>query len=83
VGNGRALAQSNAIVRHLARGSALIPDEVEPRIVECGNLALDRLELGLKGRRWLATGSASPTSRCCPTRASRAKAALILHLDPR
>jgi glutathione S-transferase len=89
--DGRALAQSNAIVRYLARGSALIPDdpfdqakadewmfweqyshepyvavarfqcvylgkspaEVEPRIVERANKALDRLELGLKGRRWL------------------------------
>jgi glutathione S-transferase len=78
-------------LRHLARGSALIPDdpfdqakadewmfwepyshepyvavarfhcvylgkspaEVQPRIVERGNQALDRLELGLKGRRWL------------------------------
>jgi glutathione S-transferase len=89
--DGRALAQSNAIVRYLARGSALIPDdpfdqakadewmfweqyshepyvavarfqcvylgkspaEVEPRIVERGNQALDRLDLGLNGRQWL------------------------------
>ena len=89
--DGRALAQSNAIVRFLARGSNLIPDdpfdsakadewmfweqyshepyvavarfqcvylgktpqEVEPRIRERGDKALDRLELGLKGKRFL------------------------------
>ncbi len=89
--DGRALAQSNAIARYLARGSNLIPDdpfdqakadewlfweqyshepyvavarfqcvylgktpeEVEPRLRERGDKALDRLELGLKGRRFL------------------------------
>jgi glutathione S-transferase len=89
--DGRALAQSNAILVHLAEGSELIPSDaydrakmfewlfweqyshepyvavarfqcvylgkspagVEPRIVERANQALDRLELGLKGRRWL------------------------------
>jgi glutathione S-transferase len=89
--DGRALAQSNAIVRYLARGSSLIPDdpfdqakadewmfweqyshepyvavaryqlvylgkdksELEPRLVERGERALDRLELGLKGRDYL------------------------------
>jgi glutathione S-transferase len=89
--DGRALAQSNAIVRHLARGSDLIPDdafdqakadewmfweqyshepyvavarfqcvylgkrpeEVEPKIRERGDKALDRLEQGLAGRRFL------------------------------
>jgi glutathione S-transferase len=87
----RTLAQSNAIVRYLARGSALIPEdafdeakadewmfweqyshepyvavaryqrvylgkpksEVEPRVMERGNCALDRLELGLKGKSFL------------------------------
>ena len=89
--DGRALAQSNAIVRHLARGSSLIPDdpfdqakadewmfweqyshepylavaryqlvylhkrksELEPKIIERGERALDRLELGLTGRNYL------------------------------
>jgi len=89
--DGRALAQSNAIVRYLARGSKLIADdpfdqakadewmfweqyshepyvavarfqcvylgkspaEVEPRIRERGEKALDRLEIGLMGRRFL------------------------------
>ena len=90
-GDGRALAQSNAIVRYLARGSSLIPDdpfdqakadewmfweqysheptvavaryqlvylgkdksELAPKLVERGEQALDRLELGLKGRDYL------------------------------
>ena len=89
--DGRALAQSNAIVRYLARGSSLIPDdpfdqakadewmfweqyshepyvavaryqlvylgkdrrELEPKLVERGERALDRLELGLRGRDYL------------------------------
>ena len=89
--DGRALAQSNAIVRHLARGSTLIPDdpfdqakadewmfweqyshepyvavaryqrvylkkapeEIEPRILQRGRLALDHLEAGLRGREFL------------------------------
>jgi glutathione S-transferase len=89
--DGRALAQSNAIVRYLARGSSLIPDdpfdqakadewmfweqyshepyvavaryqrvylkkpqsEVEPRLMERGEKALDRLEAGLAGRSFL------------------------------
>lgn len=89
--DGKALAQSNAIVRYLARGSSLIPDdpfdqakadewmfweqyshepyvavaryqlvylgkdksELEPKLAERGERALDRLELGLKGRDYL------------------------------
>ncbi len=89
--DGRALAQSNAIVRYLARDSKLIPDdpfdqakadewmfweqyshepyvavarfqrvylgkpqsEIDPRLMERGNGALDRLELGLKGKSFL------------------------------
>ncbi len=89
--DGRALAQSNAIVRYLARGSALIPEdpfdqakadewmfweqyshepyvavarfqrvylgkpqsEVDPNLMRRGDAALDRLELGLKGRAFL------------------------------
>ena len=96
-GDGRALAQSNAIVRHLARDSDLIPDdpfdqakadewmfweqyshepyvavarfqcvylgkrpdEVEPKIRERGEKALDRLELGLQDRRFLVGGRLS------------------------
>jgi glutathione S-transferase len=95
--DGRALAQSNAIVRYLARGSSLIPEdpfdaakadewmfweqyshepyvavarfqrvylgkpqsEIEPRIMERGNQALDRLELGLKGKLFLVGGRLS------------------------
>lgn len=89
--DGRALAQSNAIVRHLARGSSLIPDDpfdqakadewmfweqyshepyvavarfqlvylgrdrsdLEPKLVERGERALERLELGLRRRDYL------------------------------
>jgi glutathione S-transferase len=89
--DGRALAQSNAIVRYLARGTPLLPEddfeqakadewlfweqyshepyvavaryqrvylkkpqsEVEPRIMERGNRALDQLEAALTGREWL------------------------------
>ena len=89
--DGRALAQSNAIVRYLARGSPLIPDdpfacakadewmfweqyshepcvavaryqrvylkkpqsEVDPRLMERGDRALDRLEARLAGRDYL------------------------------
>jgi glutathione S-transferase len=89
--DGRLLAQSNAIVRYLARGSSLIPDdpfdqakadewmfweqyshepyvavarfqcvylrkrpdEVEPKIRERGDRALDQLEQALQGRRFL------------------------------
>jgi glutathione S-transferase len=95
--DGRALAQSNAIVRYLARGSSLIPadpfdeakadewmfweqyshepyvavaryqrvylrkpqSEVEARIMERGDRALDRLELGLKGKSFLVGGRLS------------------------
>jgi glutathione S-transferase len=90
--DGRPLAQSNAIILHLAEGSALIPadtydrarmlewmfweqyshepyvavarfqmrylgktaGELEPRIVERGKAALQRLEDGLAGSRFLA-----------------------------
>ena len=89
--DGRPLAQSNAILRHLARGSALIPadpydaakadewmfweqyshepyvavaryqmvylgksvGERDPKIVERGERALDRLEAGLAGQTYL------------------------------
>ena len=89
--DGRSLAQSNAIVRYLARDSSLIPDDpferakadewmfweqyshepyvavarfqlvylkksvtdLDAKIVERGNKALDRLELGLAGRDYL------------------------------
>lgn len=89
--DGRALAQSNAIIRYLARYSSLMPDdpldqakadewmfweqyshepyvavarfqlvylkktaaELDGKIVERGNRALDRLELGLTGRNYL------------------------------
>jgi glutathione S-transferase len=89
--DGRPLAQSNAIILHLAEGSALIPKDpyerarmlewmfweqyshepyvavarfqvrylgkavtdLEPRIVERGNGALQRLEDGLEGRSFL------------------------------
>jgi glutathione S-transferase len=109
--DGRPLAQSNAIVRYLARESALIPDdpfdqakadewmfweqyshepyvavaryqcvylgkspaEVEPRIVERGNKALDRLELGLRGRRFLVGDrlSVADIALCPYTRLAR------------
>jgi len=87
--DGRALAQSNAIVKYLARGSSLLPEdafeqaqcdewmfweqyshepyvavaryqrvylkkpEAEPRVMERGEKALDRLEAALTGRDWL------------------------------
>ena len=89
--DGRPLSQSNAIVRHLARGSSLIPQdafdqakadewmfweqyshepyvavarfqrvylgkpqsEIDPRLMERGDRALDRLEAGLAGRDYL------------------------------
>ena len=89
--DGRALAQSNAIVRYLARGSSLIPDdpfdgakadewmfweqyshepsvavaryqrvylkkpqsEIDLRLMERGDRALDHLEAGLTGRNYL------------------------------
>jgi len=98
--DGRSLAQSNAIVRYLARDSSLIPDDpferakadewmfweqyshepyvavarfqlvylkksvtdLDAKIVERGNKALDRLELGSPAAIiWSATASASPT----------------------
>lgn len=89
--DGRALAQSNAIILHLAEGSSLIPDEayararmfewlfweqyshepyvavarfqvrylgkaaadLEPRLIERGAAALQRMELGLASSRFL------------------------------
>jgi glutathione S-transferase len=89
--DGRALAQSNAIVRFLARNSSLIPNdpfdqakadewmfweqyshepyvavarfqliylkktaaELDAKIFNRGNFALDRLELGVRGRNYL------------------------------
>ena len=89
--DGRALSQSNAIVRHLALGSSLIPEdpfdrakadewmfweqyshepyvavarsqrvylgkpqaEIDPGLMQRGDRALDRLELGLKGKTYL------------------------------
>ena len=89
--DGRALAQSNAIVRYLARASSLIPDdpfdqakadewmfweqyshepyvavarfqlvylkktaaELDAKIFNRGNFALDRLELAVNGRNFL------------------------------
>lgn len=95
--DGRPLAQSNAIILHLAEGSALIPSdayerakmlewmfweqyshepyvavarfqvrylgkspsELEPRLVERGLQALQRLEAGLDGRAFLASAEAS------------------------
>ena len=95
--DGRPLAQSNAIILHLAEGSALIPADayerarmlewmfweqyshepyvavarfqvryqgkpvadLEPRIVERGKAALQRLEDGLAGRAFLAGDSLS------------------------
>jgi glutathione S-transferase len=90
--DGRTLAQSNAIIRYLAQGSSLLPDdpftqaqvdswlfweqyshepyvavvrfqiaylgktlaEVEPRLIERGNAALDILEGALSRADWLA-----------------------------
>jgi glutathione S-transferase len=94
--DGRPLAQSNAIIFHLAEGSALIPadvydrakmlewmfweqyshepyvavarfqvhigkpvSELEPRLVERGNAALQRLEDGLAGTPFLVGSSLS------------------------
>lgn len=95
--DGRVLAQSNAIIRYLARGSSLLPDdpfahaqvdqwlfweqyshepyvavarfqmaymgrsaaELEPRIVERGDAALDLMERHLSERRFLANESLS------------------------
>lgn len=90
--DGRVLAQSNAILLHLAEGTDWIPadpftraqmfewlfweqyshepyiavarfqrllagkgpDEIEPRLMQRGYAALDRMEAGLAGRDWLA-----------------------------
>ena len=90
--DGRALAQSNAILVHLAEGTPFIPtdaydrarmfewlfweqyshepyiavarfqrtlggkaaDEIEPRLMERGRAALDRMEAALADRDWLA-----------------------------
>jgi glutathione S-transferase len=95
--DGRALAQSNAILLHLGEGTAWIPsdpwerarmlewlfweqyshepyvavarfqriyagrtaDEVEPRLIERGHLALSRMETALAGSDWLAGGPAA------------------------
>jgi glutathione S-transferase len=95
--DGRTLAQSNAILVHLAEGTPFIPedaydrarmfewlfweqyshepyiavarvqrllggrtaDEVEPRLMERGRAALDRMEAALTGRDWLAAGAPS------------------------
>jgi glutathione S-transferase len=95
--DGRPLAQSNAIILHLAEGSALIPEDayerarmlewmfweqyshepyvavarfqvryqgkpvadLEPRIVERGKAALQRLEDGLEARAFLVSDSLS------------------------
>jgi glutathione S-transferase len=95
--DGRPLAQSNAIILHLAEGSALIPRDayerarmlewmfweqyshepyvavarfqvrylgkaiadLEPRIVERGKAALQRLEDGLEGRTFLVGNAVS------------------------
>ena len=95
--DGRPLAQSNAIILHLAEGSALIPAdayerarmlewmfweqyshepyvavarfqvrflgkpaaELEPRLVERGNAALQRIEDGLAGNPFLVGASVS------------------------
>jgi glutathione S-transferase len=89
--DGRALAQSNAIIRYLARGSSLLPDdaftqaqidswlfweqyshepyvavvrfqvaylgkpisEVEPKLIERGDAALDLMEKALADSDWL------------------------------
>ena len=95
--NGRALAQSNAILLHLGEGTPWIPAdalerakmlewlfweqyshepyiavarfqrvyagktaaEVEPRLIERGNIALSRMETALAGSDWLAGGQAA------------------------
>jgi glutathione S-transferase len=95
--DGRTLAQSNAILVHLAEGTPFIPedaydrarmfewlfweqyshepyiavarfqrllggrtaDEVEPRLMERGRAALDRMEAALTDRDWLAAGAPS------------------------
>jgi len=95
--DGRTLAQSNAILLHLAEDTGLIPDdpydrarmlewlfweqyshepyvavarfqmlyqgrsreEIEPRLFERGNGALDRLETALSGARYLVGGDLS------------------------
>lgn len=92
--DGRTLAQSNAILLHLAQGTDFIPsddyerarmlewlfweqyshepyiavarfqrafagrsaEEVEPRLMERGRAALDRMEQALSADRWLAGG---------------------------
>ena len=92
--DGRALAQSNAILLHLGEGTAWIPtdawerarmlewlfweqyshepyvavarfqrvyvgksaDEVEPRLIERGHVALARMEARLADKEWLAGG---------------------------
>jgi glutathione S-transferase len=92
--DGRTLAQSNAILLHLAEGTKFIPtenyerarmfewlfweqyshepyiavarfqrafagksaEEVEPRLMERGRAALDRMEQALSADRWLAGG---------------------------
>jgi glutathione S-transferase len=93
--DGRILAQSNAIILHLAEGSEFAPsdayerarmlewlfweqyshepyiavvrfqralagkaaDEIEPRLMERGRAALDRMEQALSADRWLAGGA--------------------------
>jgi glutathione S-transferase len=95
--DGRTLAQSNAILLHLAQETDFIPsddyerarmlewlfweqyshepyiavarfqrafagksaEEVEPRLMERGRLALDRMEQALSADRWLAGGQAA------------------------
>jgi len=95
--DGRTLAQSNAILVHLAEGTAFIPvdpydrarmfewlfweqyshepciavarfqrtlggksaDEIEPRLMQRGVAALERMEAALDGRDWLAGQAAS------------------------
>ena len=95
--DGRALAQSNAILLHLGEGTPWIPadawerakmlewlfweqyshepyvavarfqrvyagktvDEVEPRLMERGNIALSRMEDALSKSDWLAGGQAA------------------------
>ncbi len=95
--DGRTLAQSNAILLHLAQGMDFIPsddyerarmlewlfweqyshepyiavarfqrafagksaEEVEPRLMERGRLALDRMEQALSADPWLAGGQAA------------------------
>ena len=95
--DGRALAQSNAILLHLAEGTPWIPsdawerarmlewlfweqyshepyvavarfqrvyagkraEEVEPRLIERGHVALLRMEAALSGSDWLAGGASA------------------------